>query len=381
MNEDAVKVRRALRSALAGLGLAVIVACGGASQGAESSAPDEEAVMLAAQDVALAQRANIGGSVVLTGTLQPYRIAEVRAQVPGTITDIGAEAGDAVRDGEILARIQAQGIVSQAAGAEANLALARRQLESARTLYEAGAMSEIDFRTAQTAYEAARAQAATAAEAASHTSVRAPFPGEVSDRIVELGEAVNPGQALFTVVNTDFLELVGQIPVDQVAQVREGQPVEFTLTAYPEQVLRGEVARVEPTADPATRQVGVYVRLPNRERGLIGGLFATGRIQTGEAQEDVVVPVGAVRESGANTYVWTVEDGVVHQQAVTTGARDETRGVVAITSGLSGGEQVVVAPGELEEGTRVRLAAGNDNDNPANASDTASASDTAGEEG
>src|SRR5690606_2133122 len=224
----------------------------------------------------------------------------------------------------------AAGAQAGVAAAEAQMALAARQLESARTLHQAGAMSEIDFRGAQTQYEAAqaqlaaaRAQAVGAGEQARRATVTAPFAGEVSQRQANEGEAVNPGQPIFTVVDTRILELAGQVPVNEAALVRAGQPVEFTLSAYPGRSFRGEVARVEPTADPETRQVGVYVRLPNADRALVGGLFATGRILTGATSNSVAVPVAAVRTQGNETFVWVIENGTAVRRPVTLGTRDE----------------------------------------------------------
>jgi len=358
--------------ALAALILLGLAGCGGAAGDKTDTAA--EVVVLSSQDVSKATVSEVAGGVVLSGSLNPYRNAEVRAQAPGTITGLRVDAGDRVSDGQVLATIEAAGIRSQASGAQAgvaaasaNLAQARRQLESARMLHNAGAMSEIDFRAAQTQYEAAeaqlaaaRAQSATASEAAGRTVVRAPFGGEVSARMVEEGEAVNPGQPLFRVVNTGILELAGQVPVDEAASVREGQAVEFALSAYQGQVFRGRVARVEPTADPQTRQIGVYVQLPNHDRSLVGGLFATGRIATGGTGTSVTIPVQAVRTRGAEEFVFVVENGAVARRPVTTGNRDESRGVVAITSGLQGGETIVVAPGEIREGVQVRFAAAGD---------------------
>ncbi|HET7275649.1 MAG TPA: efflux RND transporter periplasmic adaptor subunit [Longimicrobiaceae bacterium] len=360
------KWTRSTLSVFAALALVGVVGCGGDDA---TSAVEEEVVVLGPRDVQPVQRGEVNATVVLTGSLNPYRIVEVRAQVPGTLANLRVDEGDPVRQGQVMATIEAEGIRSQAAGAragaaaaEANLALARQQLESARMLYEAGAMSEIDFRTAQAAYEAAqaqlaaaRAQAAGAGETASRATITAPISGEVSEREANQGEAVSPGQSLFTVVNSQILELQGQIPVEQAAHVRPGQPVEFTVDAYPGQVFRGEVARVDPTADPATRQIGIYMRLPNQERGLVGGLFATGRIMLESNQTAILVPTAAIRQTGAQSYVWVVEDGRIVRQEVTLGARDETRGVIAVTGGLSGGERVVVAPGELTEGTQVRI--------------------------
>lgn len=351
---------------------AVLAGCaGGGSQAAEAGSEGAVvAVTLNAADIAVAERESVAAGVVVTGTLLPYREVEVRAQVPGVLTALQVDRGDAVREGQVLARIEAEGIRGQAASAqagvaaaEANLALAARQLESARKLYEAGAMSEMEFRQAQAAHEAAqaqleaaRAQAVGAGEQARRTTVTAPFAGEVSKRHASEGEAVNPGQALFTVVDARILELAGQVPVNRAAGLRPGLPVEFTVDALPGRVLTGEVARVEPTADPTTGQVGVYVRLPNRDRALVGGLFATGRILTGERQEGVVVPAAAVRRDAAQPYVWAIRDDRAVRQPVTVGAEDLRRGVVQVLAGLEAGERVIAAPGTIEDGVVVRVA-------------------------
>ena len=364
--------RRGSRRWLAGavLGTTLVAGACGPGETAEA-APETTATVLGPADLATAESSALAGGIVLTGSLNPYRIVEVKAQVPGTVSTLNVDRGDAVRSGQTMAVIEAEGIRGQAAGAaagvaaaEANLALAQQQLESARTLHEAGAMSDLDFRAAQAGFESARAQlaaanaqAAGAGEQARRATVSAPITGEVSNREVSQGEAVNVGQTLFTVVNSSILELAGQVPVDQAARVRAGAPAEFTIDAYPGRVLRGTVDRVDPTADPATRQVGVYLRLANEDRSLVGGLFATGRVLTSGSEQTVVVPIPAIRGTGASRYVWVVQEGRAVRRPVTTGATDVSRGVVAIVTGLQAGEQVVVAPGEFEEGATVRVTA------------------------
>ena len=348
--------------------LAGLAACGG-SEAAETT--QATVAVLGPQDVATAEQSTVSSGVSLTGSLAPYRQVEIRAQVPGVVSNLQVDRGATVRRGQRLARIQAEGITSQASGAraqvaaaEAGLAQARRQLESARTLFEAGAMSEIEFQAAQTQFESAqaqltsaRAQATGAIEQAGRTTIESPISGEVSERIVNQGEAVNVGAELFTIVNSEFLELAGQVPVDQAARVREGQPVEFSLDAYPGRTFRGTVSRVDPTADPATRQVGVAMRLPNSDRELIGGLFANGRVITGTEQEAVVVPSAAIRGTNGSSYVYVVEGDTIARRDVTTGPRDENRNMVAITSGVRAGDRVITAPGEVQTGTRVQVTA------------------------
>ena len=227
-------------------------------------------------------------------------------------------------------------------------------------------MSEISYRAAETQVQAARAQVAAAraaasgaSEQASRTRVVSPLSGQVSERSVEPGEAVSVGQVLLTVVDSRALELRGQVPVEQAAAVRQGQPVEFELNAHPGRVLRGTVSRVDPVADPNTRQLGVTLSLPNADGSLIGGLFATGRVLTGTTREAVAVPAAAVRTAGSESFVWVVRANRAERRVVTLGERDDARGRVAVARGLSAGEQVLVAPGEIEEGARVVVRAAN----------------------
>ena len=351
----------------------VLAACGGgdAETGAESVSDTATVAVLSASDVAVARRENIAATVVVSGTLNPYRIVEVRAQVPGVLSSLAVDRGSAVRAGQALARIEAEGIRGQAAGAralvaaaQAQVALARRQLESAKKLYDAGAMSEIEYQQAKAGFEsadaqlaAARAQAATAGESASRATVVAPISGVVSARAASEGEAVNPGQALLTIVDSRILELAGQVPVNQAAQIRPGMPVEFTLDAFPGRTLTGKVARVEPTADPNTRNIGVYVQVANNDRTLVGGLFATGRISTGGNAEATVVPTAAIHTDTGQNYVWVIENGRAVKRPVVIGERDPAGGIIQVLEGLEGGEKVIAAPGMVTEGMAVRIEA------------------------
>lgn len=358
---------------VAGLVAGVTGCGGGAKAAAEGAVKEEVVVVLGAQDVAEAQVSEVNVGVSLTGSLQPARVVNVFAQVPGTVNGIRFDRGQRVEQGAVLASIEAEGIQGQASGAraavaaaEAGLALAVRQLESARTLHEAGAMSELDLRGAEAGYAAAeaqlaaaRAQAAGAGESARRATVAAPITGVVSDRQVESGEAVNPGQKLFTVVNADELELAGQVPVESAGWLRAGLPVVFELKSMPGRTFEGKVARVDPVADASTRQVGVYVRMPNPGGRIVGGQFATGRVLGERLAEAIVVPESAIRESDGSTYLLAVEDGVVVRRTVELGARDVARGVVAVLSGVRAGDLVLSAPGaQLPAGTKVRVNGG-----------------------
>ncbi|HET7563629.1 MAG TPA: efflux RND transporter periplasmic adaptor subunit [Gemmatimonadaceae bacterium] len=347
---------RRARAALVMVGLIAAAACGrSSSQEVPASAAPPRAV-LGPQDVAVAERADLTAGVVLTGSLQPYKLVQVKSQVSGTVRGVRVDRGTPVKRGQVMASIEAEGVQSEAVAARANLALAQQKLDAARTLYDAGAMSAIDFKTAQAAVEAAQAEAARAEEAARRSTITAPISGVVSARSVDGGEAVGTDAVLFTVVNSDTLELAGQIPVEQAAGVRVGAPVAFTLNAAPGRELSGRVARIDPVADPLTRQVGVYVQLANRKGTIIGGQFANGRIVGQRVHDAVVVPEAAIRGTGDSTHVLVIAGDQVQRRAVTLGTRDQATSRVAIVRGLQAGERVIITPSvQLTPGTKVTV--------------------------
>ena len=352
----------------AGALLLTALSLAGCRRGTNADAAAAPDVVLQSSDLAVARDTTMADAVILTGTLQPYRVTEVRAQVSGTVGALRVDRGDAVRAGQTLAVLDAAGITSAAeaarvglAAAEAGEALARRQLDSARRLYERGALSAIELQSAQAAYDAAagqlagaHAQLAGASEAAGYASVSAPFDGRVSTRDANLGEAVSPGQTLFTVVDARILELAGEVPVETAVRLRPRARVDFTVDGYPGEQFGGEVARVEPVADEATRRVGVYLRVPNQDARLMGGVFATGRVAVGASVKGVIVPTSAVRGSADSMYVWLVREGAPERRMVTVLQRDEAASLVQLR-GISAGDTVIVSPGNVTEGSKLQI--------------------------
>jgi membrane fusion protein, multidrug efflux system len=367
-------VRTLTRIALAAGMVGAAAACNGASEAATArgDSATASAVTLGPQDVAVARTLELGSGVTLRGSLEPAQTVTVRSQVAGTVRNLHVDRGSNVRRGQVLAVIEAAGVQSQATGAraqvaaaEAAVALARQRLEGARKLRDAGAISQIDFRSAEASFEAAQAQlaaaqaqAATAGEAAARATVTAPLTGSVSTRQVEEGEAVASNDELLTIVDTRVLELAGQVGIEDAQRVRVGQTVVFTLDASPGEQYTGRVTRVDPRADPGTRQVGVYIQLPNPDGRIIAGQFGRGRVLTGTAARGIAIPEAAVRDTGTATHVFVVDNGRLTKRQVSLGVRDESRGLVAVTSGLRDGDRVLASPAPgTAEGTAVTVVA------------------------
>jgi RND family efflux transporter MFP subunit len=327
--------------------------------------------MLGPADVALVTQSSIADGVLISGPLDPAVTVDIKSQVDGTIRDLRVDRGSAVSKGQSLATIEGAGLQAAASAAKAAIAsaladqaVADQSYAASQKLYAAGAISELDLkasaaqqRGALARLENARTQADIAEENLKYAMVTSPIAGSVSARAVDEGQAVRKGDLLLTLVDTRMLELKGRIGVDDAAGVRIGQKVTFTLDAAPGKTFDGLVARIDPLADPGTRQVGVYAQLPNGSHQLVAGQYARGRIAAGGTKaQGLAVPSSAVRTATDGSHsVLVISNGRVVKRPVETGAIDQVNGLTIITSGLRQGEQVIAGTAAIADGAAVQL--------------------------
>lgn len=364
---------KTMKKAAGALALALVVAaCGRDGQAAEQPKEESVAVTVGPENVYVVQAEEIATGPALSGSLAAEREARVNAEIGGVVQGVFAEKGQAVRAGQLLARIDAQAIRDQVLSAqsavrsaEQQVSLAQRNVERNETLAAAGAVAERDLETArntlagaQAQLANARAQLSSAQEQLGKTTVNAPISGIVSERPVSAGSVVQMGGPLFVIVDPGSMRLEASVPASELGQVRIGAPVRFTVTGYPGQTFTGTVQRINPAADPVTRQVPVIVSIPNAQGTLVSGLFAEGRVQA-QAREGIIVPASAVDERGVQPMVVRLKDGRAERVAVSLGVRDAETDRVEITSGVGAGDTLLVGAAlGTTPGTRVTVRAG-----------------------
>ncbi len=362
--------------AMAGLALALAALSLGACKKSDASAEPAKAetMLVGPENVAVVRAEQIRTGPALSGSLTPERSATIRSEMSGAVLQTYAEAGQRVSAGQALAQLDAAVLRDQqlsARGAmttaQSSYDIARRELARNETLEKAGAIAERDLERTRNALIAAQGQLATArAQLANVTkqldkaSVQAPFTGVVAQRQVNAGDVVSPGTALFTVVDPGSMQLEASVPADALTQVRVGMPVEFRVNGYPNRSFTGRITRVNPTADPATRQVKIVASIPNAGNTLVGGLFAEGRVSS-ETRVAPMVPVGAVDERGLRPTVVRLKNGKIEKVEVGIGIRDAAAETVEITSGIAPGDTLLLGAARgISPGTPVKVSAPND---------------------
>jgi RND family efflux transporter MFP subunit len=342
--------------------------CADAENG--SPPPESRAVQIGAENVVIVKREPIVVGPVISGELRPEREATVRAELGGSMLQVSADEGEAVRKGAVLGRIESNALEdmqrsasSAVRAAENQLAVAQREAERTAQLVSAGALAARDLDIAKanvTNVEAqladARSRLVSAQKELGNAVLRAPLTGIVSDRAVNAGDVVTIGTALFTIVDPSSMRLEASVPSEEVGQLRVGVPVQFEVRGY-DRRFEGRIERIVPQADPTTRQVPIFVSIPKAD-GLVAGLYADGRVITEQASGSVV-PTNAVNTSSGTPWVLRVANGKAEKVRVTLGLQDPRTERVQITSGVKEGDVLLRGAAQgITPGTPVRAVTG-----------------------
>jgi membrane fusion protein (multidrug efflux system) len=334
--------------------------CGGNGEGSTGngrSGGDPDTALLAGADVALASRADLSVGVPVSGTLTPGWEGHVTSPLDDIVESVAVREGQRVSRSQVLARFRQSSVATAAASARAQLKSASADFERQKNLLREGAVSERDVEGAEAGFRAAQAQDADASRRFQDATVRAPAAGMVTKRSVQSGDRVATGDPMFVVADTRTLEFEATVPSEYVPMIRPGAPVVLSVSGFPAGSIRGKVARLNSTADEATRQVKVYVAVPNPGGQLVGNLFASGDIVTEHAARVLAVPSAALRKDARGTLAYVIENGHVALRPIRPGVRDEAQDLVQILDGLHEGDRVIVGPVEgLVAGQPVRVA-------------------------
>ncbi|NRR31398.1 efflux RND transporter periplasmic adaptor subunit [Oxalobacteraceae bacterium] len=339
----------------------------GKDKNAKDAAPVK--LTIAPEDLLTVQSNALASGPVITGSVQPERKADLRAEVGAVVLQVMKENGEAVKKGDVLVRLDETSIRDAVNSAEeatraANQSLeqADRMLQRQKTLRASGMAStqaledaEIRRNNAQSELAGARARSVSARQQLSRTSVRAPFDGIVSERKVSNGDTAQVGKELIKVIDPASMRFEGLVSADKIGVVKVGQPVRFRINGYAGQDFMGKVKRVDPSANAVTRQVEVLVEFADKGLPRVAGLYAEGRVEA-ETAEALMIPDSALVQNGDQSYTWRVNGKALRKVILAIGARDARTGQWEVRSGLAAGDSVMRVPNSsFKDGQTIEL--------------------------
>ena len=299
-----------------------------------------------------------------TSTVRSDREATLSAQRNGRVLAILVEEGDAVRKGQLLARLdlseETARVVSERNQARAALTEAERRYRRIQELFRKGYVAQQDVDSAKKALDTARARwvglKKAAAQYRTYAFIRAPFDGVVIHRAVEAGELVTVGQPIVALLDPKRLHIAATIDEVDVGRIAAGQSVKITLDAYPGKTFEGVVDRISPVVTGGkleTRTFEVRVRFRPPVPPVKPGMSADVEILTAEIPRALSVPTTAVVDRRGKKVVYRIVDGRAVATPVTLGLSNWN--VTVIRAGIAEGDRVIVTPdvAGLEDGVRV----------------------------
>lgn len=294
------------------------------------------------------------------GNLRAVREVILSAEVAGRISAIAFEPGQRVKAGTVLVQLDDAVERADLASAKASAAFAQQQFERARELSETGAQSREVLQQRQSERDQAQARIDQLEARIQQKSMRASFAGELGLRQVNLGQYLNPGDAAVTLTDLESLYVNFDVPQQELARVRTGQPVEVRSDTPDAKPLQAKIIAIEPQVGRDTRNATVQARLTNAQRTLRPGMYVTVAVSLPDELGALLVPASAIVTSSSGDAAVVVRGEAVAQSGkaaivpVQVGRRIGDR--VIVTNGLKDGD-VVVTEGQLriQPGADVRV--------------------------
>ena len=284
--------------------------------------------------------------VSAVGTLTAREGIDVSNEVEGIIEKIHIESGQQVKQGDLLVSLNDDVEQADLISFKAQEKLARTLFKRNEDMWKKKSISETEFDNAYSNLQVAQANVSQTRARIAKKSIRAPFDGVLGIRHVSTGQYVSPGTMLVSLQDYSILYSDFAVPEKHLPDLTQGLEVQLRVSAYDDRVFVGKVQAVDAKVDEATRNISVRAELANEDGLLRPGMYADIALMLEQSAERIVVPATSIVYSSFGDALFVVEKNdegnmIARRVQITIG---EQRGdLIAITSGLSGGEQVVQA--------------------------------------
>ncbi|HEX8269928.1 MAG TPA: efflux RND transporter periplasmic adaptor subunit [Flavobacterium sp.] len=280
-------------------------------------------------------------------------------QYSGVLTSLNVKAGQSVRKGQVLGRIDDGGLSQQVAQLEAQYALSRTTYERQKRLWDQKIGSEIQFLQAQTDMQSRQKAVAQIRAQLAKTVVTAPFAGVIDEIITDRGQVVSPAQGLMRIVNLSNMYVTTDVPEAYIGKVKVGTPVTVELSSLGK-TYTGKVRQVASNINPQNRSFGIEVSVPNSDNNLRPNQVAKLKIVDYSSKNAIVVPANVVLEDAKGAkYVYVVDgadanSGTAKKVMVKTGQTADNN--TEILSGLNANDLIVTeGVNNIAEGTKLNF--------------------------
>lgn len=320
-----------------------VLACGnsepdapeGAGAAPAAPAPHEPALV----EVVTLETADFEERITLTGETAPIRTAVIASQIPGRIVALDVTEGEAVRAGAGVLRVDTAPSVAQRAQLTTQIAALERDIARAQLLVERGIGTLTEAERLATQRDLARDQLAALDVSISQGRMSAPISGIVTQKLAEVGEYANPGAPLARIVDVSTLVVWVGLPERELASVREGMPVDVSVTATGAHVV-GTLHRIGVEGDVASRTFPLEIHIDNSDGALRAGMRCSVELDKRRFPSAVIIPRDAILQGIEGPEVLVHAAGVAERRQITVGPGRGS--LTVVLDGLSAGDSLIV---------------------------------------
>lgn len=312
--------------------------------GAKASAPPPESV-----SSFVVHEEKWQGTLTAIGSIMAVQGVTVTPEIPGPVVEIGFEPGAVVAKGDLLLKLDTSAEVAQLRAVEAQLELARINLDRMGKLRRENMVSQSDLDTAEATMKQTQANADAIKVTIEKKTIRAPFAGRLGVRLINLGQYLDIGRPIVSLQSLAPVYANFALPQQELARLSTGMRVRLSIDAYPGRQFEGKLTAINPDLDVSTRSVGLQATFDNPDQALRPGMFARVEVLLPEEDKVLVIPATSVLSAPFGDSVYVIESKpdpgtgqailTVRQQFIRTGrARGD---FLTVESGLKTGERIV----------------------------------------
>jgi membrane fusion protein (multidrug efflux system) len=305
-------------------------------------------------EVTTITRGTISDFILLSTNLETEKMTDIYARIQGVVEKIYVQEGDRVKKNQVLLQLEAEEYRLAEERARLNYKQQEAEFSRLKTMFDEDLLSKEEFERARFTTEGLKVDWEQAKLNFSYTRIKAPISGVVGDRIVKIGDRIQPTDKLFQVINTDEMIAVVYTPEKELGNVLTGQTAYISSDNLPGMRYTGWIKRVSPVVDPQTGTFKVTIGVKNVDNRLRAGMFVNSHIVIDTHDDAILIPKTAIVYENEMMNVFVVRDSIAHKIVLKAGFQDHEK-VESLENIEEGEKVIVVGQAGLKDQTKVKI--------------------------
>jgi membrane fusion protein (multidrug efflux system) len=320
----------------------------------EKRKEEEKEQELIPVEITRVKKGDIADYILLSSNLETEKMADIYSRVQGIVEKIRLSEGDFVRKGQVLLELEAEEYLLAEERARVNYQKQEADFNRLKAMFDKNLVSKEEYQAAEYATKGLEIEWKQANLNLSYTKITSPLTGVIGDRLIKLGDRIQPTDKLFSVINTEEMIANVYVPEKEFGNIKKGQKVHIVSDHVQNERFQGWVKRLSPVVDPQSGTFKVTIGVRNQENKLTAGMFVNAHIVTDVHKDVVLIPKTAVVYESDLMNVFVVKDSVARRITLDVGFQDHEK-VESLAEIIEGDKIIVIGQSGLKDSTAVKV--------------------------